>query len=112
MIEQIVLDFMNAELDVPVYMEYPSEPKDAFVVMEKVGSSRRDFIYTTSIAFQSYSLTSLYNTVALDERVRAVADRLPELNEISGVTLSSSTNFTDTRRKEWRYQSVYDIYHY
>ena len=112
MIEKTVLDFMNEALDVPVYMEYPSEPTSAFVVMEKVGTSRRDFIYTTSIAFQSYSTNSLYNTVVLDEQVRAAADRLPELDEISGVTLSSSYNFTDTRRKEYRYQSVYDIYHY
>lgn len=112
MIEKTVLDFMNEALDVPVLMEIPDDPKGPFVVIERVGGSRTNLIYDTSLAFQSYSLTSLYEAAVLDEQVRAAADRLPELTQISGVSLASNYNFTDTRTKRYRYQCVYEIYHY
>lgn len=112
MIEKTVLDFMTAELDVPVYMEIPDEPTGPFVVIEKVGATRTNFLYDTSLAFQSYSLTSMYEAAALDERVREAADRLPELAEISGAYLASNYNFTDTRTKRYRYQCTYEVYHF
>ena len=35
MIEKIVLDYLQAALSVPVYMEIPQEPPDTFVLLEK-----------------------------------------------------------------------------
>lgn len=112
MIESIVLSYLGEELSVPVYMEVPeSNLPDRFVVIEKVGASIENRVTMASIAFQSYSLSSLYNAATLDEEVRGVVERMVALYGIGGVRLESNYNFTDTRTKRYRYQCVYDIFY-
>lgn len=117
MIEKTILDYLSAELDVPVLMELPEVPSEdyptfpeQFVIIEKVGGSRRDYINFASVAFQSYSTKSLYQAASLDETVREAIDGIISLPEISGIDLTSNYNFTDTRTKRYRYQSVFDFY--
>ena len=116
MIEEIVLNYLTEQLEVPVMMEYPEVPSedypqtpDSFVVIERVGGSRNDRVQSASLAFQSYG-KSLYDAAALDSNVRAAMDDIVVLNEVGGVRLSSNYNHTDPRTKQYRYQCVYDIY--
>ena len=112
MIEKTVLDFLAAALaPVPVRMEIPEEPPEVFVTIEKLGGSKRDHLRHASFALQSWA-GSLYDAAALNERVIAAAERLPECGEITGAHLNSDYNFTDTSTKHYRYQAVFDIYHY
>ena len=119
MIEKTILDYLSDKLDVPVLMELPEVPSEEypdfpeqFVVIENVGGSRRDLLDSASVAFQSYSTVSLLQAAKLDEQVRMQVWGLTELGEISGVRLASHYNHTDTRTKRYRYQSVFDFYHY
>ena len=117
MIEKVVLDYLTAELNVPVMMEVPEVPSGdfpdvpaRFVVIEKVGASKENHGTTASLAFQSYA-ESMYEAAALDEVVREAVENIIVLNAVAGVRLTSNYNHTDPRTKQYRYQCVYDIYY-
>ena len=60
MIEKIVLDYLNRELDVPAYLEEPEKlTADRYVLIEKTGSSRSNYLKKATLALQSYA-GSLY----------------------------------------------------
>jgi len=111
MIEQTILDYLNDTLTEPCYMEEP-EGVDTFILLEKTGSSLSNYVYAATFAIQSYA-TSLYEAAELNEKVKAamlaIAD---ELNTVSKCSLNSDYNYTDTTKKRYRYQGVYDITHY
>ena len=112
MIEKIILDYLNAELDVPVYMEVPAKHIPAsYVVIEKTGSSKQDFLCTAMMTFKSYAPT-MYRAAELNEAVKASMDNAAVLPEISRSQLNSDYNYTNTQTKSYRYQAVYDIWHY
>ena len=113
MIEKTVLDFLDEELSVPVWMEIPEGETlpDQFVLLEKTGSRSGDHIRSATLAVQSYA-DSMENAAKLNEDVKEVMDRLIELNRITRSELNSDYNFTDREKKQYRYQAVYVITHY
>ena len=113
MIEATVRNYLNNALDVPVYMEVPKDVTlpGEFVVVEKTGSGRTNYINTATIALQSYA-GSLYSASLLNESVKAAMDNIIALDDICDSQLDSDYNFTDTTTKEHRYQAVYDVTHY
>lgn len=111
MIEKIVIDYLENELDVPVFMEIPSNPPKSFVLVEKTGSRVSNHIYSATFAIQSFD-ESLYKTACLNEVVKSAMDNIIELDSVCKSTLNSDYNFTDTSSKKYRYQAVYDLVHY
>lgn len=111
MIERTILDYLASALSVPVRMQMPSAPPDRFVLLEKTGSSRENYISQATVAVQSYG-PSLLEAAQLNEGVKAAMDGLTALDEIGAVRLNSDYNFTDTVTKRYRYQAVYEITHY
>lgn len=69
MIEKIILDWLGAKLDVPVYLEEPKNPPKEYVLIDKLGSAENDFITSATIAVQSYS-ASLYVAAELSTKVK------------------------------------------
>ena len=108
MIETIVLDYLSSVLPEPCSLEVPERPPARFVVLEKNGSIRKNFINTATFAVQSYA-SSLFEAAELNERVKAAMDALIQLPDIISSDLDSDYNFTDTSTKRYRYQAVYDI---
>lgn len=113
MIEKKVLDYLDSELDVPVWMEIPEGESlpDRYILLEKTGSSTGDHIRTSTIAIQSYG-ESLVAAAVLNEQVKKAMDGLISLEAVCRSRLNSDYNFTDTTKKKYRYQAVYDITHY
>ena len=111
MIELIILDHLKEGLDVPVFMEKPTNAPSEYVLFEKTGGGRNETMPSATFAFQSYS-TSLFKAAVLNEAVKNEVDHLVLLDEIRGITLNTDYNFTDTTTKQYRYQAVYDIKHY
>ena len=111
MIELIILNHLDNELDVPVYLEHPASAPEEFVLFEKTGSAKSETMPSATIAFQSYS-DSLFGAATLNEEVKQTVEELILLNEIRKVELNSDYNFTDTQTKRYRYQAVYEIYYY
>ena len=55
---------------------------------------------------------SLFGAASLNERVKKVMENIIELDDICSCNLNSDYNYTDTGRKKYRYQAVFDITHY
>lgn len=111
MIEQTIREYLAKRLDVPVYADMPERLPERFLLVEKTGSGREDFISSSMFALQSYG-TSLYDAAMLNERVKAAMDAMILLDDICAVRLNSDYPFNDTSNHRHRYQSVYDITHY
>ena len=112
MIEKIVLDYLNKELEVPAYMEEPEDLQaEQYVLIEKTGSSQANHLYTATLAIQSYAGT-LYKAAQLNEQVNTAMDGITREKEVTRSELNSDYNYTDTARKQYRYQAVYDLTHY
>lgn len=111
MIEKMLLDYLGGALSVPVYMERPENPPLKFVLLEKTGSGEINHIQTATIAAQSYA-PSMYEAAALSREVVIAMREAVTVTNISRAALNSEYNFTDTSKKEYRYQAVFDVtYH-
>ena len=111
MIAQLLLDYLSDNLEgIHVGMEAPRQ-LTGYVLIDQTGSSRTNHIITTTITVQSYG-ASLYEAMALNERVKAVMDGFIEEDYVTKVSLETDYNFTNTETKQYRWQAVYQITHY
>lgn len=108
MIEKIILDYLNEKLDVDVYLEKPIKAPARYVLLEKTGSSRENYINYSTVAIQSYA-ESMYEAASLNETVKKAMDEIIMLPAVLGSKLNSDYNFTDTTKKGYRYQAIYDL---
>lgn len=115
MIELTVLNYLKNALDVPVSMEKPTSNIEEYVVIEKTGADRENYIDSAVLAIQSYSDT-LYNAAELNEKVKEamLGDGVTTYGiiastDISKCSLNSDYNFTDQQIKSYRYQAVFDL---
>lgn len=119
MIEKDVLDYLSANIDVPVLMEVPEVPSETFsempqefVVIEKIAGSVTNHIRFATFAIQSYSLESLYAAAELNDNVHDVMDvMVSNVENVSESKMVADTNFTDTSTKRYRYQCLYNIFY-
>ena len=72
---------------------------------------RNNFIDTATVTIQSYA-ESMFEAAMLNERVKLAMNEITMLSSVSKASLNSDYNFTDTAKKEYRYQAVYDITFY
>ena len=109
MLERMILQYLKNDLEIPVFMEEQKEKHKRYVLLEKTGSSLEDHICSATIVIQSYA-ESMYEAAALNEEVkRRMLYGFIMIPEVSKVKLNTDYNFTDTTRKQYRYQAVYDI---
>lgn len=111
MIEKIILDYLAEKLSVPVRLEEEEGLPAMYVLIEKTGGDKTNFIKRATIAVQSYA-DSLYEAAELNEKVKEAMFGIVALNSVSKCSLNSDYNYTDTSRKKYRYQAVFDIVHY
>ena len=111
MIEKIILDWLSAELDVPVYLEEPKELPEEYVLIDKLGSAESDLVTSATIAVQSYS-ASLYGAAELNVKVKKAMAESVSQSDICRCVCTSDYNYTDTDTKRYRYQAVFDITYY
>lgn len=110
MIELIVFEFLKKELNVPVKTERPENEPEEYVLMEKVGSSSENHIMSATIAIQSYAAT-MFRAAKLNEEVKNAMNRLNVLDDISRAKLNTDYNYTDQKKKKYRYQAIYDLFY-
>lgn len=110
MIEKIILNYLDKTLDVPAYMEVPANHPDKYVLVEKTSSARKNRINSALFAIQSYAKT-LYDAAQLNEQVKEAMDRIVFYTDISSAKLNSDYNYTDTTKKQYRYQAVYNVFY-
>ena len=111
MIEKTVLDYLTATLEVKVCMEESEKMPTEYVLVEKTGAGEENHIKSATLVVQSYAQT-LFKAAELNVKVKEAMENIIPLNDISRCNLNTDYNFTDTQRKKYRYQAVFDITHY
>ncbi|MDQ0153599.1 hypothetical protein J2S20_002320 [Moryella indoligenes] len=112
MIEVTVRDYLEEKLGVPVYMKFPPRPPESFLVIQKTGSSKRNYLCTATMAIQSVN-TRLYAAAQLNEQVKAAMESIrDDLDEIVSASLNSDYDYTDPSMKRYKYQAVFVVVHY
>lgn len=109
MIEETVLNYLISK-GFRAVMEEEGLECD-YLAIEKAGGSGDKMLSNSVITIQSYS-KSLAGAAKLSEKMINAMHDIIELPEICRCELNSNYNFTDTARKRYRYQAVFNITHY
>lgn len=110
MIEEIVQNFIKSK-GIPVYLETPDEQPEEYVLIQKTGSSRDHAVNGATIAIQSIA-NSKFNAALLNEKIIKAMETIIELDDICRCDLNSDYDYTDTQKKKYRYQAVFNIVYY
>lgn len=112
MIEVTILKYLERLMECPVYAEEPIEAPGRYLVIEKTGSgAEENCLFTSMVAIKSYG-TSMLDSMQLNEKVKQAMFAITTESDVTDVSLNSDYNFSDTTRKKYRYQAVFDITHY
>lgn len=111
MIELIVKEYLSKTLNIPIVFEHQKNLPKQFIVIQKTSGSRENFLNSSTIAIQSYG-ASMFDAAKLNEKIKNLMYDLITTSDVSSVKLNSDYNFTDTETKRYRYQAIFDIYHY
>lgn len=111
MIEKKIRAYLESKLqDVPVRCE-KQEGEEKYVLIEKAGSAKVDFICTARICVISHD-KSQYKASELNELAKTAMEQAVELDDICSIRLNSDYEYNDATKKQYRYQAVYDVVHY
>lgn len=116
MIEVTLLNYLKNALNVPVFMEMPSNPEQladtGFVLFEVSSWNRRDNLCHGIVSLQVYA-KSKYEASVLNESVISVMDSARDnLNDLSQSALNTAGPSSDTSIKLPCYRATYDITFY
>lgn len=111
MIELIVKNYLDDELEIPVYLEHRKKEVDRFILIEKTSGNYVNHLKKATVVIQSYA-ESLFEAAKLNELIKETMFNIIDLSEVVGIKLNSDYNFTDTNTKRYRYQAVFDINYY
>ena len=112
MIEVTVLNYLERTMECPVYAEEPDKAPARYLVIEKTGSSAEEnCLFTSMIAIKSYG-TGMLDSMQLNEEVKEAMFLITTEPDVTDISLNSDYNFSDTLKKKYRYQAVFDITHY
>ena len=111
MIELIVKDYLTKYLGIPIVFEHQKNLPKRYILIQKTSGKRENFLKESTIAIQSYAET-LFESAKLNEKIKDLMYDLIMVDEVSKVSLNSDYNYTNLETKEYRYQAVFDIYHY
>lgn len=111
MIETIILEQLQGA-GITAYMEIPEGGgTPPFAIVERTGGGTENLLRHATVAIQSYG-ASLYLAASLCEQVVAAMEGIVARPEVAACELNSDYNFTDTTKKLYRYQAVFDIVYY
>lgn len=111
MIEKVVLDYLNETLEIPTYTQEQHNGEKRYYLIQKVGSSIENKIDTSMIAVQSYA-PSRFEAAEMNYAMIEAMNDIIRLDEIGKCQKNSDYDFTDTTKKRYRYQALFEIVHY
>lgn len=83
-----------------------------YILVQRTNGSRRDKIDSATYAVQSISSASKLRAAEINEQVKAAMESFEGEAYVSMCRLNADYDYTDPQRKEYRYQSVYDIVYF
>ena len=111
-IEKKIIEYLRESLATDrVYGEEPDSPKGEFFVVDKTGSSTTNRLCTSTVAIKSYADTKS-KASDLNEELKAIMPGIVAGKGVSSCRLVSDYNFTNTAKKQHRYQAVFNLTHH
>ena len=111
MIDIIIRDYLTSA-GISAHMEIPEGGgMPPFCVVERTGGGEENHIRRATVTIQSYGDT-LYHAAELSGQIIRLMDGITVLPEISACRLNGEYNYTDTTKKQYRYQAVFDVVYY
>lgn len=92
---------------IEAYMERPEEAPEEYCIVERTGSTSRNWVTTCTIAVQSIA-QRLADAAVLNDRVKRLL-LFAEIDGIASIKLVSDYNFTNMAAKQYRYQAVFSV---
>ena len=92
-------------------MEEEENMPSEYVLIEKTGGGKEEYIKNATIVIQSYAPTRQV-AAELNEKVIECLEAIIELDDICRCSLNTDYNYPDVGRKKQRYQAVFDIVYY
>lgn len=111
MIEVTVMDHLAIRLDVPVYLEFPKNTPDRFLVLKVENNPRENLLDSAMLVVDSYG-ASMVDAATLNTMVKRTLDDLVDLPSISASKRGGDYPAFDTKNKRYRYQAVQNITYY
>ncbi len=111
-IEKEVLNYLTNKIDgigENVFVTVPVDALDEYIVIERTGGDKTNYVCTATIAVQSYSKKSMLRAIEINEAVKSAMDLMPYYADVFSCRLNSDYNYTDTDTKYYRYQAVFNI---
>ena len=109
MIEKKILDYLNDNMEVPAYMEYPENAELPFIVIEMTSGYSADHLMITTFVMDTYD-TSMYKTALLNDSLISTMRKWVEKDHtIARVDIKNNYHDSNTATKEYRYKLVVDI---
>lgn len=111
MIEAIIIEYLKTRLNIQAYAEIPLKKPKSFVIVEKIGGGEANHIKATTVSVFSYAST-LYGAAELDEKVRDAMAQIVEDERISSCKIGGEYRNIDSENKEYRYETIFNLFHY
>ena len=104
MVESEIIKLLNSK-GIKAYMERPKDAPDEYVIVEKTGTSSKDWVTTSTIAIKSHALLK---AAQLNEKIKKIMV-YADVRGLSSIRLINDYNFTNIATKEYRYQAVFTV---
>ena len=111
MIEEVVIKYLEDKLGIKAYAEKPNRKTSEYIVVEKIDGGRINQINASTLSVFSYADT-LFKAAALNERVKETLLGIIELEEISSSKIGGEGRNIDSNNREYRYETIINLYHY
>lgn len=109
-IESTVIEYLNNHTSIAhqAYGDTPRSGAFQYYLVQKTGSTNRNHLHTAQITIQSYGSSKSVAKTMNETLISAMAG-IVELENISACRLNSDYDYTDTAKRRYRYQAVFDI---
>ena len=112
MIEVAIRKYLEDNLDnIPVFMEYPKNPKKEFIVLQLADSGQINYIDAATFFITIYA-DSLYAAAELNDEVISLLFDAVQLPGISSSSLGQNQSGTDSANHLYTYTLTFNFYYY
>lgn len=112
MIEIALREYLEENLDnIPVYMEFPKNPKGMFVMMQLADGGQINKIDAATFFVTVYA-DALYEAAELKEAVKTCMLDAIQLPGITKATIGQEQAGTDSANHKYEYDLTFNFYYY
>lgn len=109
-IEDIIIDYLEKNIGVLIYAEYPKSPPSKFIVLQRITGGRKDLLNASTISFMCYA-ESKHEAAELQDLLKELLYEIDQEPTISGVRLGGESDDIDTTNKRYCYEAIFNLFY-